>query len=266
MSERDYAALDAAWEALDRGEPEHALELCSAASDELAETWVLRATAALDLDDIDTARGAALKASELEDGEGDPELLVLQAEIDLRDWEIDAAREHLERAQSLGKSPVILSKLALIEDLDGDFGRADRLLREAHKLDPQNFPTPPRLSEHEFDAQLKLAVHALPAQFQAALESVPVIVEPMPSRSVVGDDPAETPPDLLGLFSGASRLEQLEDGAAQLPPTIHLFQRNIERSSVERGELVEQIRVTLYHELAHYLGFDEEGVADLGLE
>jgi predicted Zn-dependent protease with MMP-like domain len=34
---------------------------------------------------------------------------------------------------------------------------------------------------------------------------------------------------------------------------------------VDRAELVEQIEVTLLHELGHYLGFDEDGVDELGL-
>ncbi|NUP98032.1 MAG: hypothetical protein HUU28_17885, partial [Planctomycetaceae bacterium] len=40
----DYARLDRGWEALDSGDAEAALELAGQASEELAETWVLRAT------------------------------------------------------------------------------------------------------------------------------------------------------------------------------------------------------------------------------
>jgi predicted Zn-dependent protease with MMP-like domain len=266
MASDDYARLDEAWAALDAGEPERALELTQGLDEELAETWILRATAALDLDDLAAARRATARAGELEDADGDAELLLLDAEIDLCEWEIDRARERLERAHALGTSPVLLAKLALVADVEGDFGRADRLLREAHKLDAQNFPLPPRLSEREFDAVVERATADLPPPFRAALEHVPVIVEPMPSRELAGDDPTEAPPDVLGLFTGASLAERSAEGAPELPATIHLFQRNVERSCADRAELVEQIRVTLYHELGHYLGFDEQGVADLGLE
>lgn len=266
MSQDEYATLDAAWAALDSGEPEQALELTRTCPEDLAETWILRATAALDLDDVDLARSATLRAGELEEGDADAELLCLRAEIDLRDWDVDSARQNLERAEALGKNPVILCRLALVADLTGEFGRADRLLREAHKLDAQNFPVPPRLSEQEFDEVLADAIGGLPEPFRLALEDVPVIVDPMPTRGLLGDDLSATPPDLLGLFTGASRVERSHEGSPELPATIHLFQRNIERSCVAPDELVEQIRVTLYHELAHYLGFDEEGVADLGLE
>jgi predicted Zn-dependent protease with MMP-like domain len=110
----------------------------------------------------------------------------------------------------------------------------------------------------------------LPEPFRRALEEVQVLIEPAPARELAGErsleDLAETPPDLLGLFTGSSRLDRPSEASFELPPTIHLFQRNLERATADREDLVEQIRVTLYHELAHWLGFDEEGVADLGLE
>lgn len=264
--EQDYAALDRAWEAFDAGDAEAALECARGASDELAETWVLRATAQLALDDLDAARASADEAARREDASEDMELALVRAELGLRLWDLEAAREELARAQALGESPVVLAKLALLADLEGDFGRADRLLRDAQRLDPQGFPAPQRLSESEFDRVLQQAIARLPDEFRSALEQVPVIVEPMPERALCGDDPRETPPDLLGLFTGASLAERDPEAAPELPATIHLFQRNLERACTSRRELAEQVEVTLYHELGHYLGFDEDGVAELGLE
>jgi predicted Zn-dependent protease with MMP-like domain len=264
--EGDYERLDEAWAAVDAGEPERALELTRGASEDLAETWVLRATAALDLGDLDGARAAAEEAEQREsDADDDLELQCIQAEIALREWDVETARAKLQRAASGPKSPYVLARQALVADLDGDFGRADRLLREAQKLDAASFPMPPRLSEREMDHAVRQAIAHLPETFRKALEQVAVIVEPMPTREVAGDDPTAVPPDVLGLFTGASLAERDLD-AAELPPTIHVFQRNVERTCQSRDELVEQIRVTLYHELGHYLGFDEEGVADIGLE
>jgi predicted Zn-dependent protease with MMP-like domain len=260
----DYGRLDQAWEALDAGDPERALELVRDAAEDLAEVWVLRATASLDLDDLDGARAAAAQAAGLEEGASDPELDCILAEIALREWDVDAARERLERAAAQAESPYVLAKLALVADLDGDYGRADRLLRDAQRLDAGSFPLPPRLSERELDQAIAAAIRGLPEAFQRALEDVPVIVDPMPARGLEAERPAG--PDLLGSFAGASLAERSHGEGLDLPPSIHLYQRNLERSCADRAELVEQIRVTLYHELGHYLGFDEEGVADLGLE
>ena len=51
-----------------------------------------------------------------------------------------------------------------------------------------------------------------------------------------------------------------EDASAELPPTIYLFQRNLERYAADRDHLREEIRTTLFHELGHLLGLDEDEV------
>jgi predicted Zn-dependent protease with MMP-like domain len=90
------------------------------------------------------------------------------------------------------------------------------------------------------------------------------VIDPMPSAELVGAPGLGHPPDLLGLFTGAPIAERgLVTG--ELPATIFLFQRNLERVSRNRDELLDEIRTTLYHELGHALGFDEEGVDELGL-
>ena len=83
----------------------------------------------------------------------------------------------------------------------------------------------------------------------------------------VNGDAGTNDPDLLGLFCGYS-LREMDDGMMGAAPNtncIYLFQRNIERYARDRQDLVEQIRITLYHEFGHYLGFDEDGVDELGL-
>ena len=93
------------------------------------------------------------------------------------------------------------------------------------------------------------------------------LIDAMPSGWMFeAGDPASTPPELLGLFVGAPNTEASADENAELPPRIFLFQRNLERAAKDRAALREEIRVTLYHEIGHLLGFDEEGVAEMGLE
>jgi predicted Zn-dependent protease with MMP-like domain len=46
---------------------------------------------------------------------------------------------------------------------------------------------------------------------------------------------------------------------------ILLFKRNLEKVARTREELVEQVQITVKHEIGHYLGLDEEAVERLGL-
>ena len=49
--------------------------------------------------------------------------------------------------------------------------------------------------------------------------------------------------------------------------TDHMvLQRGVRARVFGSAQVNEQVEVTLYHELGHYLGFDEDGVAELGLE
>jgi len=92
-------------------------------------------------------------------------------------------------------------------------------------------------------------------------------VQDLPEESLAeGSDRDEVAPDILGLFDGVPLPETESLDLPQLRPnTIYLFQRNLERAAQDRDDLVEQIRITLWHELGHYLGFEEEDMDDLGL-
>jgi predicted Zn-dependent protease with MMP-like domain len=96
---------------------------------------------------------------------------------------------------------------------------------------------------------------------------VPVIVQEVPDERMAETGDEELAPDMLGLFDGVPLPDTdfLELGTAP-PSRIFLFQRNLERIAANRDELVDQIRITLWHELGHYLGFEEEDMEDLGLD
>lgn len=258
-------ALDEAWDALEAGEAARALELAAAIDEESASLWLLRATARLELGEIDAALEAC-DAAEALGGSDDPDLLWTRSEIRIALWQVDAAGDELERLLELERAPQPLERLALVRDLQGRFDEADALHAEAFELAPDEHPLPARLSEEQFDAVVQEACAALPDEFRGALEAVPIVIEPVPPLDmVVEGDPLEVPPDLLGLFVGASQLETVDEDPAGHVARIYLFQRNIERTSTDLDETREQVRVTLFHELGHYLGFDEHGVEEMGL-
>jgi predicted Zn-dependent protease with MMP-like domain len=260
------SALDEAWDALEAGDPALALERAASLDADLSARWILEANAKLELDDLAGARHALARARRGAESASDPDIAWTAAEIELRYWNVEAAREHFLQAAAADRTAPVLGRLALCADMVGDFDEADRWLAEAEELDPEGWPAPPRLSEEEFARVLDEAIAELDAPFQEALEATQLVVEPMPRRELIdAGDPAETPPDMLGLFSGSSQLETSHEGGPELPASIHLFQRNLERAALDRAELVSEIRVTLYHELGHMLGFDEDGVDRMGL-
>lgn len=258
--------LDQAWEALDAGDAKRALSRLLQLDEDWPERWIPEALARLELGELRRARAVLAQAEGFEDLGEQPDYLWAKAQLLLGEWRFSEAREHLERLLAQERSASALERLSLAHEMEGDFEAAERLLDEAAALDP-TLAHAPRLSAEAFEGEVDAAVRALPPEFQRALQGCEVLIDPVPSAWMMDPgDPASTPPDLLGLFVGAPNTEREASESAELPPRIFLFQRNIERGAKDAAGLREEVRVTLYHEIGHLLGFDEDGVADMGLE
>lgn len=113
------------------------------------------------------------------------------------------------------------------------------------------------LAEHEVERTLA----SLPAVLQDRARALPVTLEAVPNAALVADGVA---PDTLGLFTGA---EHAEEEQVPMPPQIILFLENLwDFAEQDDNVFREEVRVTLLHELGHYLGLDEEELTDRGLE
>ena len=104
----------------------------------------------------------------------------------------------------------------------------------------------------------------LPREMARQAADVPVVMLPRPTKAMVRDDGVD--PDLLGLFVGPNCAEGVESGDP-LPPEILLFLENLwDYADGDEEIFREEVRVTYYHELGHYLGLEEGDLEDRGLE
>jgi predicted Zn-dependent protease with MMP-like domain len=69
--------------------------------------------------------------------------------------------------------------------------------------------------------------------------------------------------ELLGLYSGVHRIERRHDLLRIAPDLIFVFRGPILRCS--KGDLRAEVKRVVWHEVAHWLGHDEEEVKELGL-
>lgn len=266
ISAADEKLINDAFAALDDGEVERALSILKKCRDEHPLRYVAEGAARFAQDDVIGARRALERADALDLDTDDLDGLWLRGDLLLREWKIAEAEAVFEKIAHLEPSPEICDRRALCAELRHDYARADRHYAEAEEMDAEGFAAPPRLDDQTFMREVEAAIAALPEQFQRVLDECRVEVLPLPTIEIADDgDLAEVAPDILGLFSGPSLLDRSHDGMPELPPVIYLFQRNLERACRDEGELVEEIRVTLYHEIGHLLGFDEEGVDRMGL-
>jgi predicted Zn-dependent protease with MMP-like domain len=71
-------------------------------------------------------------------------------------------------------------------------------------------------------------------------------------------------PLVLGVFLGVPAGE--ERGAwPDAQPRIVLFHRNIAKAGGDRSLVSKELRTTLFHEVGHAIGLDEERLAEMGL-
>jgi len=184
-------------------------------------------------------------------------------------WRFDEAEEAVVAARALPDALADADVIAgCLAERRGQLREADSLFERGAMASPDKYSVPARLSREAFDAEVHEAAMLLPQQFRDSLERVSVIVQDLPDITLaadVADDGVVISPDMLGLFDGVP-LPDEQQGDVSRPATIYLFQRNLERMANGRGDLTKQIRITLWHELGHYLGFEEDDMDRMGLE
>ncbi|MGA2658592.1 MAG: metallopeptidase family protein [Verrucomicrobiota bacterium] len=111
--------------------------------------------------------------------------------------------------------------------------------------------------------EVEATLAALPAPLRERAQALPVTLQRRPNAAQRGDG---IEPDTLGLFVGSEFAAQ-ETSALPLPPQIILFLENLWAQAEADEEVFRQeVHTTCLHELGHYLGLDEEGLFERGLE
>jgi predicted Zn-dependent protease with MMP-like domain len=110
------------------------------------------------------------------------------------------------------------------------------------------------IGRDRFESLVAEAMDGIPEPFASALDEVAVVVE---------DHAAPPGPPLYGLYVGVPLPEGgLPSGV--LPPRIAIYVHPLVDHCRSEEELVEQVRITVLHELGHHLGLDEDRLGDLG--
>jgi len=113
-----------------------------------------------------------------------------------------------------------------------------------------------QLGPEEFELAVGDALDAVPAELLDLMDNVVFLVD---------DEPPAGEPDLLGLYDGTPLTERGDAWAAgSLPDRITIFRGPLQRMCESREELLEEIAVTVVHEIAHHFGIDDDRLHELG--
>ena len=121
-----------------------------------------------------------------------------------------------------------------------------------------------RVSKERFGELVEEAVGGLPDPFAEILETLRIELCDRPTRRMLLDAGVPAGHRLLGLYHGRPETRRSVEDSAVLPDVIYLFQKEIEESCRDEDELVEQVRVTVLHEIGHHFGLDEQSLDELG--
>lgn len=180
--------------------------------------------------------------------------------------EADAALEELLGDAS--DEPWAHHYLGLLAERRGDGKGALGHFARARALAPEEFPPPVELGEEAFDKAVEDAVKALPGHVKEYLDNVTLAVEEIPKdEDLMGESPPLSP-CILGVFRGSPVGERhsILGTFDPYPASIVLYQKNLERFARTREELIEQIGITVMHEVGHLMGLDEEDLWQRGLD
>jgi predicted Zn-dependent protease with MMP-like domain len=106
----------------------------------------------------------------------------------------------------------------------------------------------------QFDELVADALDELPAELAGMMDNVVVLIE----------DRNEQDPDLLGLYEGIALTDRGVDYAGVLPDRIVVYRQPILAVCETEEDVVDEVAVTVVHEIAHHFGIGDERLHELG--
>ena len=111
------------------------------------------------------------------------------------------------------------------------------------------------MNPDRFEELVADAVDEIPDELFAKIENCIWMVE---------DEPPEDEPELLGFYDGIPLSERTTSYGVVAPDRIMIFRGPHLRMCVDSDDVAEEVRVTVWHEIAHYFGIDDDELDEWG--
>ncbi len=111
------------------------------------------------------------------------------------------------------------------------------------------------MSREDFERLVAIALDTIPAELTAMMDNVVVLVE----------DDSPPGPVLFGLYEGTPLTQRGDSWAAgALPDRITIFRIPILAACLSAPQALNQVRITVVHEIAHHFGISDARLDELG--
>lgn len=110
------------------------------------------------------------------------------------------------------------------------------------------------VTRSDFEELVAIALDEIPAELAELVDNVVIVVEDRPP-------PGE---HLLGLYQGVPLTHRGTSYAGTLPDRITIYRLPILRICRTPGDVIDQVHITVVHEIAHHFGIDDDRLHELG--
>jgi predicted Zn-dependent protease with MMP-like domain len=114
---------------------------------------------------------------------------------------------------------------------------------------------PVEMSRERFEELVGEALDEVPAELLNVMDNVVVLVE---------DDPPDGQDNLLGLYEGHALTDRGWDYAGVLPDRITIFRRPTLKVCESETDVIDEVAITVVHEIAHHFGIGDARLHELG--
>ncbi len=109
------------------------------------------------------------------------------------------------------------------------------------------------VSAADFEGLVSDALDAMPPPLLELMDNVVVMIEDRHATE-----------DLLGLYEGIPLTEREMYGGFELPDRVTIYRLPICEQCASPNEVVDEVRITVVHEIAHHFGIDDDRLHELG--
>ena len=118
-----------------------------------------------------------------------------------------------------------------------------------------NVRVPVEMSRERFEELVGEALDEVPAELLSMMNNVVVLVE---------DKPPDGSYDLLGLYEGTALTDRGWNYAGVLPDRITIYRLPTLLVCETETDVIDEVAITVVHEIAHHFGIDDHRLHELG--
>ena len=111
------------------------------------------------------------------------------------------------------------------------------------------------MSRERFEELVGEALDEVPAELLSIMNNVVFLVE---------DEPPDGSGDLLGLYEGTALTDRGWNYAGVLPDRITIYRLPTLEVCDSETDVIDEVAITVVHEIAHHFGIDEHRLHELG--